>query len=98
MAHSHNILMSWNLAGKNALIVGGDYSVANRVDKLLHSKANVSIVCPQEDMALECFKSVYQHYEKGNVFYYDKEIDLDQDIDPFYDIVVICLENVKLAR
>lgn len=99
-AHQHtpNILLSYNLVGKNIMIAGGDETVGLRVDKLLHSKAKLTVICPQEDLSPEAFKAVFKHYQQGDIYYYDRRIDFAEDVDPFYDIIIVCMKNENAAN
>ena len=101
MQNSNDILLSWNLSGKDVVVIGGNASAAGRIERLVRAEAALCVICSSESdeqMSVSTLKAIFKYQAMGQLVFYDRDFDASVDFDDGFDLAVVCVDGLANAR
>ncbi|KAM6500368.1 siroheme synthase [Amanita muscaria] len=91
----HSLLISWQLKDKGVLIVGGGEIAAQRIDSILHTEAQITLVAPSDGLNSRTKQFVASHPDR--ISYHDR---LFSGVDELknIDMVLTALDDPEVSR
>ncbi|KAJ3033583.1 hypothetical protein HDV00_006041 [Rhizophlyctis rosea] len=87
-----SLILSWSIAGRNVLIVGGNDAAASRAFFALEADASVTLVIPDADLHSEQLRT---RIDRGELAWFNRHFH-ERDLDGKH-LVLITAENEHLA-